>query len=78
MRLAMDEQAWSRGFEDGRQGKPLNNCPYGACTDERLSWISGYIEGKAARNGYTVVRAVPRQKPTAVPLPSAAPVSAAE
>jgi ribosome modulation factor len=55
MCLAMDEQAWSRGFEDGRQVKPLDNCPYGLGTDERWSWISGYIEGKAARNGYTAL-----------------------
>jgi ribosome modulation factor len=56
MRIEMDEQAWLRGFDDGEQGKPLNECPYHIGSDGSLSWISGYIEGKAARDGYTVIR----------------------
>jgi ribosome modulation factor len=56
MDIEMDEQAWLRGFDDGEQGKPLNECPYQIGSDGSSSWISGYIEGKAARDGYTVIR----------------------
>jgi ribosome modulation factor len=64
MRIEMDEQAWLRGFDDGEQGKPLNECPYPIGCDGSLSWISGYIEGKAARDGYTVIRPVRRDGTT--------------
>src|SRR5262245_9272333 len=82
--LEMDEQAWNRGYEDGKQGKPMLLCPYRAGTTEDWSWSSGYIEGKAARHGYSAAR--PREtgkprdaaEPSAVPLRSTAPVSAAE
>lgn len=64
MRIEMDEQAWLRGFDDGEQGKPLNECPYPIGYDGSLSWISGYIEGKAARDGYTVIRPARRHNTT--------------
>jgi hypothetical protein len=48
MRIELDEHAWNRGFEDGRQGKPLHSTPYDHGTTESWSWVSGYIEGKAA------------------------------
>jgi ribosome modulation factor len=48
MRLELDEHAWNRGFEDGRQGKSLHSTPYDQGTTESWSWVSGYIEGKAA------------------------------
>jgi ribosome modulation factor len=53
MRLELDEQAWNRGFMDGEQGKPLQSCPYAPRTTQSWSWVSAYIEGKAARNGYS-------------------------
>jgi hypothetical protein len=28
MRLELDEQAWNRGFGEGRQGKSLHSNPY--------------------------------------------------
>ena len=84
MRIEIDSQASDKGFEDGEQGMPLCPCPYALGTTESLSWVSGYIEGKAARNGYSATRAGDRQKtrstaePYAVPLRSTAPCSAAE
>ena len=51
MRVEIDGQAWDKGFEDGEQGGSLFLCPYKPGTTESLSWVSGYIEGKAARNG---------------------------
>jgi hypothetical protein len=62
MRIEIDGQAWNRGFDDGQQGKPLCSCHYAMGTTESLSWISGYIEGKAARNGYSAARPGDRQK----------------
>ena len=47
MRIDINEQAWNRGFWDGDSGKPSLACPYGVESEERLSWASGYIEGKA-------------------------------
>ena len=84
MRIQIDGQAWDKGFEDGEQGMPLCPCPYALGTTDSLSWVSGYIEGKAARNGYSAARPGNRQKtlsaaePYAVPLRSTAPGSAAE
>ena len=86
MRLEIDRHAWNRGFWDGEEGKSLRSCPYAVCTTARLSWASGYIEGKAARNGYAVIRPTSRQQEKlapaaeagAVPLRSTAPASAAE
>ena len=83
MRIQIDGQAWDKGFEDGEQGAPLFVCPYEPGTTESLSWVSGYIEGKAARNGYSATRP-DRQNgrsaaaPYAVPLRSTAPGAAAE
>src|SRR5262245_49908281 len=57
MRLELDERAWDRGFEDGEQGKPLQSCPYTPGTTQCWSWISAYIEGKAARYGYSTTNA---------------------
>ena len=56
MRLSLNTDAWDRGFQDGEQGKPLGSCPYAPGTTESWSWVSGYIEGKAARNGYSAAR----------------------
>ena len=56
MRLKLDTQAWTRGFADGEQGKPLRPCPYTSDTTQSWSWVSGYIEGKAARSGYSASR----------------------
>ena len=86
MRLTIDGQAWDRGFEDGELGMPLRACPYEIGTTESWSWSSGYVEGKAARNGYSVTRPdvlPPKKRATAaeagaVPLRSTAPASAAE
>jgi len=87
MRIDINEQAWNRGFCDGDSGKPSSACPYGVESDERLSWVSGYIEGKAFRNGYIATppdSRVPRRKNTLaaelcpVPLRSTAPSSAAQ
>jgi ribosome modulation factor len=87
MRIDINEQAWNRGFWDGDSGKPSLACPYGLESDERLSWASGYIEGKAFRNGYIATppgSRVPLRKSAlaaelcAVPLCSTAPSSAAQ
>ena len=87
MRIEIDERAWSRGFWDGDSGKPSNACPYAINADECLSWVSGYIEGKAFRNGYSATppgSRVPLRKkalaaePYAVPLRSTAAGSAAK
>jgi len=84
MRIEIDGQAWDKGFEDGEQGEALLSCPYPTGTTESLSWVSGYIEGKAVRNGYSARRAGDGQKarsaaePYAVPLRSTAPGSASE
>ena len=68
MRIEIDGQAWDKGFEDGEQGKALLSCPYTTGTTESLSWVSGYIEGKAARNGYSATRARRQAKKRAAPL----------
>jgi ribosome modulation factor len=87
MRIDINEQAWNQGFWDGDSGKPSLACPYGVESDERLSWMSGYIEGKAFRNGYIATppgSRVPLRKSAlaaelcAVPLCSTAPSSAAQ
>jgi ribosome modulation factor len=87
MRIDINEQAWNRGFWDGDSGTPSLACPYGVEADERLSWASGYIEGKAFRNGYIATppgSRVPLRKSAlaaelcAVPLCSTAPSSAAQ
>jgi len=86
MRLAQDEHAWTRGFEDGELGLPLRACPYDIGSTESWSWSSGYVEGKAARNGYAVTRPAPNRQEkrapateaAAVPLRSTAAASVAE
>ena len=85
MRLSIDSHAWSRGFHDGEAGRPLHSCPYAVGTTERWSWSSGYIEGNAARRGYSAHRPIelrskkdaPAAEPYAGPLRVPAPVSAA-
>src|SRR5690349_15338208 len=52
MRIDIDGQPWDRGFWDGEAGKPLNSSPYAPGTSASLSWSSGYVEGKAFRNGF--------------------------
>ena len=86
MRLEIDGHAWNQGFYDGEQGRPPRSCPYDVGTTESWSWSSGYIEGKAARNGYTATgptcqirkKSAPAAEPCAVPLRSTAPGSAAQ
>src|SRR5262245_10658387 len=87
MRIDIDGQAWDRGFWDGEAGKPLNSSPYGPRTSASLSWSSGYIEGKAFRNGFIATppgSCVPLRKnalaaePYAVPLRFTASGSAPE
>ena len=74
MRIEIDGQAWDKGFEDGEQGASLFICPYEPGTTESLSWVSGYIEGKAARNGYSATRAGDRQNPRSAAAPYAVPL----
>ena len=52
MRIEIDGQAWNQGFWDGELGKPLDCCRYAVGAAQSLSWLSGYIEGKAFRNGF--------------------------
>ena len=86
MRLKIDGQAWNRGFDDGEHGLPLRQCPYAVDAPERWSWASGYVEGKAKRDGYAAAKPAPRPpengataaEPSAVPLRSTAPGPAAE
>ena len=84
MRLIIDGAAWNQGFWDGEAGRPLWWCPYPHSSTERLSWLSGYIEGDAARKGFKATPpCTPRPRadavcaePSAAPLRAAAPVSA--
>ena len=84
MRIEIEGQVWDKGFEDGEQGKALLSCPYTTGTTESLSWVSGYIEGKAARNGCSAASpaldkiARSAAAPYAVPLRSTAPGPAAD
>lgn len=52
-RLAIDERAWSEGYSSGLTGGFSDDCPYPKGRESRdnlsLSWISGFIEGKAER-----------------------------
>jgi ribosome modulation factor len=48
--LELDEQAWEEGYRAGRLGISDSTGPYHPRCLKALSWISGYIEGKAARN----------------------------
>jgi ribosome modulation factor len=45
--LSQDPCAWQRGYRAGYLG--LSACLFPAGSVESWSWISGYIEGKAAR-----------------------------
>jgi hypothetical protein len=45
--LRQDGCFWQGGYRAGCLG--LSACPFPAGTAESWSWISGYIEGKAAR-----------------------------
>ena len=87
MRLTIDGNAWNQGFWDGEMGLALRSCPYARGTSDSLSWSSGYIEGKAARNGYKATlpcsplplrKDAPAAEAGAVPLRFTAPASAAE
>ena len=51
----MDDHAWAEGYAEGMGGGVSSDCPYPK-GDHRnvediraLSWISGFIEGKAER-----------------------------
>lgn len=45
--LRQDPCSWERGYRAGYLG--LSDCAFPAGAAESWSWISGYIEGKAAR-----------------------------
>jgi ribosome modulation factor len=47
MRTTLDPKAWNEGFRAGQRGAPRESCPYLVGTNERLSWLSGYMDGKA-------------------------------
>ena len=48
--VELDERAWDEGHRAGRLGISDSTGPYHPRSMKALSWISGYIEGKAARN----------------------------
>jgi ribosome modulation factor len=48
--LELDERAWDEGYRAGRLGISDSSGPHLPRSLKALSWISGYIEGKAARN----------------------------
>ena len=45
--LRQDPSSWLQGYRAGRLG--VSTAPFPASTVDNWSWISGYIEGKAAR-----------------------------
>ncbi len=45
MTLQLDERTWNRGYAAGRTGEP---CEYPVDVEDRLAWLSGYVEGRAA------------------------------
>ena len=45
--LRQDDWSWQQGYRAGCLG--VSTCNFPAGTVESWSWISGYIEGKAAR-----------------------------
>jgi ribosome modulation factor len=47
--LELDDRAWEEGYRAGRLGIHHSKGPYHPPSLKSLSWISGYIEGKAAR-----------------------------
>ena len=69
--MSQDEHAWARGFDDGELGLPPRACPYASGTTESWSWSSGYVEGKAARNGYAVTRPAPHRQGKLAPATEA-------
>lgn len=54
--LTHDPVAWSAGIAAGERGVFSWNCPYPATSRESWSWSSGYVEGKAKRDGYEYTR----------------------
>jgi hypothetical protein len=46
MALRLDEQSWELGRAAGLADEP-NECP--RTVKDRLAWLSGYVEGAAAR-----------------------------
>ena len=51
MDLRMDEYAWRAGVRAGAAGRERSSCPYPSASGEAWSWQSGFIEGKAKREG---------------------------
>ena len=47
--MQIDSDSWDMGFECGDSGGLLADCPFSPKHDLRLSWLSGYIEGKGQR-----------------------------
>jgi hypothetical protein len=47
MTITIDRDAWVAGFHAGEAGNP--KCPHPPASNLSFSWISGYIEGEAAR-----------------------------
>ena len=71
--LRIDSNAWDEGFKAGEahlffagfipSSSPSPNrgvarCPYSAHSIEAYSWLSGFIEGDAKRQGYSYSRGV--------------------
>ena len=54
--LTHDPAAWDVGFAAGERGVFPFRCPYPATTRQAWSWSSGFIEGKAKRDGYEYSR----------------------
>lgn len=48
MLFRMDAEAWQRGFDAGKSGLPSEG--FLQERRDRYAWVSGYIEGKAARS----------------------------
>jgi ribosome modulation factor len=60
--LTHDPRAWQAGFADGERGALHFHCPYPAASTESWSWSSGFVEGKAKRDGYEYSNPAPRAK----------------
>ncbi len=56
--LRHNKTAWREGFEAGERGIPSTRCPYPATSRDSWSWSSGYVEGKAKRDGFSYSKGV--------------------
>jgi hypothetical protein len=51
MELHIDRDAWLAGFRTGEAGQ-RGTCPHPPASNEAYSWSSGFVEGKAKRDGH--------------------------